>query len=74
MQRMVWTVTYKLPNTPNTKGEIKKYTAASAAFLANSIEELGGIALISEGSEEMPEEINDDLVTVQSETGTKLVW
>ena len=73
MIRIVWIVSYKLPGSTQ-KEEIKKYTAESAQALANSIEEVGGLAIITEDSEQIPDEINDDLISVPSEAPGKLVW
>jgi hypothetical protein len=53
MLTMVWIVTYRL-NSKSGQTEVKKYTPESANAFAQTIQELGGVAVITEDIEPSP--------------------
>jgi hypothetical protein len=71
MLTMVYVVTYRLDNKSPQEEQIK-YTREAANILANSVLELGGIAIVTEDIRTSPDPINDEFNLPEPKKG--LVW
>lgn len=56
---MVWTVTFRI-DSKAPQQELKRYTEESADAFADGILAMGGVAVVTEDYEEVPENEEDD--------------
>jgi hypothetical protein len=71
MLTVVYVVTYRIDST-KPQEELLKYTRESADTFAATINEVGGVAVVTEDIRTLPDTVNDDLVTVPQPKG--LIW
>ncbi len=75
MMNMVYVVTFRT-DAKAPQQELKRYTKESANAFATGIIDIGGVAIVTEDIEDIPEQKNDDLSTDQKNprNSNGLIW
>lgn len=68
---LIWTVTYRA-DAKNPQQVVHKYTEEAAITFARGIQDLGGVAIVTEDYESSP--IDDDVSNLTSQNRSKLEW